>query len=543
MHADDLPGEAMARLVESRRADASRRKRRASGDTKPTGRKPSDEGYDPNREAGSDGDIEGKHEVFLTPRTEELDVKAITERAVLSVTVSDRDEEAGFKAESQPRGSGDSRPRLTHTYSPASGEFSEISGTDPIIARARIRLEDAAAVAAVNKADCDKDKKAPALGKNNGKRKGEGWLRQKEVPNLATRGRGRGRGRQFGGGAGRSNGGIGQGHSGKTQGSSQRSSSPSNNEDDEGDTSEDSDTVVEPDPTDEPWEEEEDGVSDTDTEGEFATGSTRGGKSRAIRSAKSRSASGAAPAVADGVDDYSSDVPSKALRCRTSSSLAIASDKDDKSKSVELKPSASDSNAHQPPQRRPRAPASRRQGPLPTRPRRLSIPPGPALPVVAGEGAFASPASTTEVSIPTISRTRPMRTRLNTGAKGKSSTADGDGVSNGKRKRVGTGKAISSGQSDFPPRHSLVGKEYQAEIPDLLPQEQREKRGKGEAPPAGTGTRMVRLVSLRLFQYSYCSKHMDRNDCIRGDRSSRRFPPRQVCEVLYASKTRKTQAR
>lgn len=501
---EDLPAEALARLAESRLADASRKKRRSAGDKKTSIKKMSENDKSGPDQGVEDGDsVSGKNEVFLTEKAEDLEVNAIARPVVLSVTEIDAD----GKVANDPtppqvsgrgkrvRTTGDSRPRLTHAYSHLTGDFSELRSADAILVRARIRRAQEIDASDMD-VDSDKEhvKEENTPTQNNSKGRSEGWLRQKVTSNLATRGRGRGRGRATSGGAGRGSGASGRG---KTRTGPQAYTT--SDQDEEEEVSGESDAEVEPDPNDEPWEEGEDGMTDSDTDADFSGGSRNAGPNgKRISSSAATATTGTASTNDTDEDDATG--PRKAHRHRRAqrspapiTQTQSTSPANDEWEPESAKPKASDpeaaANSRPQSQRRPRAPASRRHGPLPTRPRRLALPPGPALPEVTGDGP--SPVADATVSTPAIAiRTRPMRTRLASGAKGKGIANDGtsssmaDGVS-GKRKRNGSGKASALGQTDYPPLRTPVGKEHQAEIPNLLPKEQR------DAPPVGNGTRMV----------------------------------------------------
>lgn len=508
---EDLPAEAVARLTESRLANASRKKRRSAGDKKSSVKKSSE-----HDNSGSDQDVKDgggvsrKNEVFITDKTEDFEVNAITRPVILSVTEVDADAKIINDAVSSQlsrkgknvRTTGDSRPRLTHAYSHSTEDFSELGSMDAILVRARIRRAQESTASDMDDEDSGKEhlREETTTSKNNSKGGSEGWLRQKVTPNVATRGRGRGRGRATSGGAGR--GGSSSGRGMTRTGSQSYSTSDQDEE-----VSGDSDEEVEPDPNDEPWEEGEDGMTDSDTDAELVGGSRNVGSNakrasslsstRAAAADNANTNAGSAGTETDEDDPratrkaprYRRTQRSPAPNTQTQSTLTNTKQELESSKQKAPDPEvAANSHAHS--QRRPRAPASRRHGPLPTRPRRLAMPPGPALPEAPGDGSSSVADAT--VSAPAIaSRTRPMRTRLASGAKGRGPTSEeasssiADSVS-GKRKRNGSGKASALGQSDYPPLRTPVGKEYQAEIPDLLPKEQRDR-----SPSVGNGTRMV----------------------------------------------------
>lgn len=141
-------------------------------------------------------------------------------------------------------------------------------------------------------------------------------------------------------------------------------------------------------------------------------------------------------------------------------------------------------------QRRPRASLSKRQGPLPPRPRRLVMPPmmKTVLAAVGNDDTSCDASPTSNAIVSTVS----ARTRKSTGTKPCSSSTAPVGdvgqepATSGKRKRGGSALTVrqSLDQSDYPPRPTAVGEAHQAEIPELMPEDKA-----SQAP--GTGTRMV----------------------------------------------------
>lgn len=441
-------------------ARRSRKSRRESADDKKDSGTPAKV---KQRDEGDDEDEEG--DVFLTPRTEDVELRMVMKRANISVKGSG-------EAEGPPKRGGKLGLRLTHSFCRANGEFAELSDGDAVVVRARARQAEAIAAAAASGVSSGSDKESGSVKRGS---TADGWLPQKGK-SLATRGRGRGRGR----GAGRSSSRGGT----RTRVSNSRSQSPANVP--EQDASEESEPG--PDPDDEPWEEGDDGVTDSDSDADFA--SSYGSVNVSPNTSK---------------EDERNELK-KTGRQRRSQRTSGASENDPAGEvhtNGEDTPRSSTTSSQQMP-RRPRAPATRRQGPLPPRPRRLAMPPAIVQGIPKGNGSSGSRMSTLYAS----RSTPPMKTRLGTVVKERVSPSqsterdtDTERPPYKRRKAVTLGKVLSMGPSDCPQRSTPVGKEYQAEIPDLLPPEKRKQlqaAGRGPASQAGKGNaaRQVSHVAL-----------------------------------------------
>lgn len=385
-------------------------------------------------------------EVFLTPRTEDLELRMIAKPATLFVCTSEGGETLR-NCEGKPG------PRFTHKFCPSTGEFSVLSLTEEVIVRAKARQADAT----VASSGSDKEGSTTKRGST-----ADGWLPQKGR-SLATRGRGRGRGRGGRGGP--------RGSSrARVTGTQNRSQSPANFP--ERDGSDESEAVQDP---DEAWEEGDDGVSDSDSDADFES---------------SYGSVVVSPKTAQDEDDVGS---KKTARQRRSQRAAAASDSGTTALACDEEKNVSKTNrpnTHQLP-RRPRAPVSRRQGPLPPRPRRLAMPPTLAQGIAKSSSSSMSNSGTSAPCAPRA--TPPMKTRPTTTGKGKVSPTQSSPITAmaeverpsyvpTKRRKVTAGKALAMNTSHYPPRRTSVGKEYQAEIPDLLPPDKQDRQPPENVP-------------------------------------------------------------
>ena len=142
-HASDLPQDVLSRLCAARRTFSS--------DIRSS--------KDDNR--GGDGQVE-YNEVFLTPKLEDLEVQLIVRPVTLSVTPSP---ETAIPVELD----GKMRPRLTHTYDESTGDFSPVDDTDPIFKCARTRQSEAVDIAS-------RANQKHGAAKNEAPGKSTGWL-------------------------------------------------------------------------------------------------------------------------------------------------------------------------------------------------------------------------------------------------------------------------------------------------------------------------------------------------------------------------------
>lgn len=467
MRAGDLPHDAAKRLQKSREEACVDRK-----NDSPQGK------AQRNRDDGK------MDEVFLTPRTEDLELQSVVKPVTLSVSKGNQGSDGEAPAKNVDKRDKKAGPKLVHAYCPSSGEFTELSDSDGILARARVRL--AANASSLSDKDKDKEggmKRGPAA---------DGWLPHKSRA-LQTRGRGRARGR----GAGRGGNSRAAAKTKPSTTTSSRSRSPSNFLEDESDESE-----AVPEADDEPWEEGDDGDSDSEND----AGAGNGGS---VASGGPKSS-----------DDANAAAPTRPTRPRRSqrppalsdSSSAVAPGHDGEGKSSRPTPVT----PQQMP-RRPRAPVIRRHGPLPPRPRRLAMPPtiGQGLPKGAANSASVGRTSAFSAPRVTPSATPHSTTRLASG-KGKASTPHSSPSSTAaeadpersagppsKRKKgvpaAAGGKPLGVGPSHYPPRRTPVGKDYQADIPDLLPPDERD----ASIPPA-MAARIVSSSTPGRVLDAYC---------------------------------------
>ena len=113
---------------------------------------------------GSDDEVE-YNEVFLTPKLEDLEIRLIVKSVTLSVTPSPKTAIlVGLKRKMGPR--------LTHTYDDSTGDFAPVDDTDPILKHARIRQAEAVDIASRENQEHDPTKKEEPV-------KSTGWLRPK----------------------------------------------------------------------------------------------------------------------------------------------------------------------------------------------------------------------------------------------------------------------------------------------------------------------------------------------------------------------------
>lgn len=128
----DIPQEAMSRLRSSAMSESATR----------------------NIHPSSEGVNKGDEEVFLTPKTDEMDVRSIVKRIALSLSSSTpTDIVAGWK--------GRTGPRLTHAFDDSTGDFVPLEASDSILKRARARRSEAIAIAS----RVDREKEAAKNGK------------------------------------------------------------------------------------------------------------------------------------------------------------------------------------------------------------------------------------------------------------------------------------------------------------------------------------------------------------------------------------------
>ena len=122
IHASDLPQDILSRLCAARRTFSNGI--RSSKDDK----------------RGGDGQAECYNEVFLTPKMEDLEVRLIVKSVTLSVTPSSK---TAIPVELK----GKMGPRLTHTYDDSTGDLVPVDDTNPLFKRARARQSQAVDIA------------------------------------------------------------------------------------------------------------------------------------------------------------------------------------------------------------------------------------------------------------------------------------------------------------------------------------------------------------------------------------------------------------
>lgn len=427
IYASDLPQDALSRLNAARRAFTNdSRSNECESDEK------SSDGMEDN-------------EVFLTPKMNDLKVRFMLRPVTMSVTPSSKTE---IPAELE----GKMGPRFTHTYDDSTGDFVPVEETDSILKRARVRQSEAIAFAS----RANQEHRAT---KNGEPVKSNGWL----LPKRRVFDR-KGRGEISGYGSGNEiSGGVYS-----CPDSPVPVRSPISEVDME--VSNDSEPEEVPNPNDEEWKEgDEDGGDTTDTDNDLD------GPSKHSNSSKKTF------------------TPRKSPRQRKVQQLL---DLD-----AEVASDSSIPKLSSPSQKRSRALATKDEGTLPARPRRLDMPPvsktGEPVLVPKGQGdAHTENAQRVETNhVPSVG------TRITVGPRVKNSlalprsssigslaNAARQAPSLGKRKRNSTIKGAEDGasESDYPPRQTPLGKEFQADIPDMLSKEDRKRQ------TAGPGAKRVR---------------------------------------------------
>lgn len=409
----DLPHESLSILREARLASE-----RTNVDQSVSGDSSSED--DPN-------DVE----VFLTSKTEDLELRRVIKPNTLSViTKATADIPSDWK--------GETGPRLTHEYDDSKDEFVLLEHSQAILRRARARQSEAVAIAS----RADQEKEAVRNGKPLCK--SNGWLLPKGSA-FRTKKKGKGPDGKPGSGSGRRR--------------------PTTRMLDL-DCSKKS--------------ESEEAVRTKDVE----RGAVGNGDGETTDSDMD-------PIVArTTLGDEKQNTPRKSAR--QGQSLRTPN------RDPEVDSSADIAVAAYMPQRRSLAPENKRQGHRPPRPRRLAMPP-----MAVGETAWAVTAAkggapTAAAFPPTATiAARLARTRMAKGARSKSSLnsspssskdAAGNSIreasASGKRKKTAA-KAATSDESEYPPRRTPVGKDYQVDIPELLSVDER------KSPAAGIGARMV----------------------------------------------------
>lgn len=130
-----------------------------------------------NMHPSSEGVNKGDEEVFLTPKTDEIDARSIVRCIALSLSSSTpTDVVAGWK--------GRTGPRLTHAFDDSTGDFVPLGASDSIIKRARARRSEAIAIAS----RVDREKESAKSGKPICE--SNGWLTPIPSPSGQRRARG-----------------------------------------------------------------------------------------------------------------------------------------------------------------------------------------------------------------------------------------------------------------------------------------------------------------------------------------------------------------
>ena len=146
IHTNDLPKDVLSRLRAARRS-FSRSGRPSKGDTRRC-------------------DDEVGDEVFLTPKTDDLEVRLISRPATLSVTTS-----PGTEITMELEGK--MGLRLTHTYDDSTGDFVPVDDTDSILERARVRQSEVGDIASRENQEHEATKDGEPV-------KSTGWLLPKQ---------------------------------------------------------------------------------------------------------------------------------------------------------------------------------------------------------------------------------------------------------------------------------------------------------------------------------------------------------------------------
>lgn len=377
-------------------------------------------------------------EVFLTSKKEDLELRLVIKPITLSVI-------SKAIADIPPEWKAKTGPRLTHAYDDSKDEFVLLEHSHVILRRARARQSEAVAIAS----RADQEQEAARNGKPISK--SNGWLLPKGSA-FGTRKKGKGPDCKPGGGSGRRR--------------------PTTRMLDL-DCSEKS--------------ESEEAVNAKDVE----RGAVGNGDGETTDSDMD-------PIVArTTLGDEKKNTPRKSAR--QGQSLRTPN------RDIEVESRAGIPVAASMPQRRSLAPQTKRHGNRPPRPRRLAMPP---MAVVENTGAVTAakggpPTAVTFPPTATIAA-RLARTRMAKGARSKSSlnsspSSSKDSAGNsvreasasGKRKKT-TAKAATSDESEYPPRRTPVGKDYQVDIPELLSADER------KSPAVGTGARMVSRTTNSL---------------------------------------------
>ncbi|CAM9742455.1 unnamed protein product [Ectocarpus sp. 4 AP-2014] len=433
VHSSDLPEDAFARLQAARRAFAGEE--------------------EPGSVNESREETEMKNEVFLTNKREDLDVRAVAKPITLSVATT-----AAERAIEPKRNMG---PRLTHAFESSSGDFIPVEPTDAIVKRARARHAETA-----TRSSRLVEGTAAARSGKSVTQSSNGWL----LPNRRTRVSTRT---------------VSDAGTSRTGGNVAAAAATS--------------------------------VRDTESEEEWSESGSDSGPDHPAKSddmewkqedEESGGDNGDDDDDSDstGEDQQPSDAPPRKSTRRKKPLLANGDDDDEKGVKRRASASSPSPVSGTPPTQNP--PLSPRSTTHAKRPRRLAMPP------VEGNPSLSArlDSEKTDQSLPPTAADSGVTgkdrriNRVRTASAGSaewtppgatpSPPGDEEGPASsvkrrlsiaGKRKRGRPAKTAVE-ESDYPPRRTLVGDGYQADIPDLLPAEER----KAAAPtPAGTGAKMV----------------------------------------------------
>ncbi|CAM9252394.1 unnamed protein product, partial [Laminaria digitata] len=426
-------------------------------------------GHTPSADCSAAGSMtpsnKGQHEddeVFLTRRVKDLEVRFIVKAITLCVSTSSTPDVF-------PESKGKMGPRLTHAFCDASGDLQPLEGTDPILKRARVRL--ANGVNLTSRADQENEaaKSGKPIVKSNG------WLLPKQ--GLFERAGGSTAARGAGGGV--------EVMTSPSSGTGSRSGSSSPSMDIEEEASDDSEAEEPPNSEDGEWKNGEEGgdgdVTDTDFDSHRKTsttlsvgeGSAQRKSTRQRKSQRSPTPDAEVSPTPDAEVEGSSEAKPQTKVCPLPCTTAAAF------------------------QRRLCLPLKKRQVLMPPRPRRLAMPPM-AEDILIAHVCEPPPLANAMSSVP-VKVARPVKTRMSLGLRPKpflafprSASMEGVGKASqqfsvsAKRKRTDANKSTPpENRSDYPPLRTLVGKDHQTDIPDLL------SAGERNQPRTRNGAKMV----------------------------------------------------
>lgn len=438
VHSSTLPDDAFARLQAARRAFADEKESDSDSGGKGASAKKVDS--PPSKEIDEDdGD-----EVFLTDNKSELDIRFIVKPVTLNVDIT---------TELPTHLKGTLGPRLTHAFDASTGDFIPVERTDAVIKRMRARHAEAVARAS-RLAD-----EAAATKSGKPVTQSSGWLLPKRRTAAAA------------GSSGRGDGG---------RGSSKMAATSVRDSDSEGEPSQS--------------EREHEGANSDDMEWEN-----------------------------EGHDDDDS--------ASTDTDFQQIPNAPPRKSSRRKKPPVvyDDERPVAPPAQNASLASSKSEEPLRKRPLRLSMPPVEEEPPLSSDEIEEPVASYSTSNSSTVDNdARSIQTRKSSAAArertprssarrsllcpsahaaeepaspGAAASAKPRPSIAGKRKRGRPAKTAvaETEETDFPPQRTLVGDDYQVDIPDLLSMKDRKKE---TAPPStGTGAKMVGSSSCIIVAF------------------------------------------